>query len=68
MSSTAITASPVGIGFQMTEYSVLETEDYGFVCAVVQSGDVAGRELEIDYLVEDSSTCLCVCVCVNVAE
>ena len=50
----------------MTDYSVLETEDFGFVCAVVQSGDVAGREIEIDYLVEDSSMCIVVvfvCVC-----
>ena len=50
----APTVAPVSIGLQQSQYSVLETEDYQFVCAEVQSGDVAGREIEINYIVEDS--------------
>ena len=50
----APTVTPVSIGLQMTEYSVIEPEDYQFVCAEVQSGDVAGRDIEIDFVVEDS--------------
>ena len=50
----APTVTPVNIGLQMTEYSVIEPEDYQFVCAEVQSGDVAGRDIEIDFVVEDS--------------
>ena len=50
----APTVTPVSIGLQMTEYSVIEPENYQFVCAEVQSGDVAGRDIEIDFIVEDS--------------
>ena len=50
----APTVTPVSIGLQMTEYSVIEPENYQFVCAEVQSGDVAGRDIEIDFVVEDS--------------
>ena len=42
---------------QQSQYTVLQTEDSQFVCAEVLSGDVAGREIEIDYSVEDSGTC-----------
>ena len=34
---------------------MLESQDYQFVCAEVQSGDVAGRDIEIYYVVEDHS-------------
>ena len=50
----APTVTPVSIGLQTTEYSVIEPEDYQFVCAEVQSGDVAGRDIEIDFVVGDS--------------
>ena len=49
----ALTVTPVTIGLQLTQYSAVETEDYQFVCATVQSGDVAGRDIEISYVVED---------------
>ena len=51
MITTAVT-----IGLQESEYTATESDTYEFVCAEVQSGDVAGRDIEIDYLVEDSST------------
>ena len=46
--------TPVTIGLQESQYSVTESEDYQFVCAEVQSGDVAGRDIEIDFVVENS--------------
>ena len=33
---------------------MLETADSQFVCVEVLSGDVAGRDIEIDYTVEDN--------------
>ena len=53
-SFTATITTAVTIGLQESQYTVVETEDYQFVCAEVQSGDVSGREIEIDYIVEDS--------------
>ena len=50
----ASTNSPVTIGLQESQYTVSESEEYQFVCAEVQSGDVAGRDIEINYVVEDS--------------
>ena len=46
--------TPVTIGLQESQYSVTESEDYQFVCAEVQSGDVAGRDIEIDFVIENS--------------
>ena len=57
----ALTVTPVTIGLQLTQYSVIETEDYQFVCATVQSGDVAGRDFEISYVVEDYGMIVLVC-------
>ena len=42
------------IGLQQSQYTVVETADYQFVCAEVQSGSVAGRDIEIDYTVHDA--------------
>lgn len=42
---------PVGIGLQNTQYTVSDTADYAFVCAKVQSGSVAGRDIMILYAV-----------------
>ena len=50
----ALILTPVSIGLQQTAYSVLESEDYQFVCAEVQSGDVAEREIEIDFVIDNS--------------
>ena len=46
--------TPVTIGLQESQYTVTESEDYQFVCAEVQSGDVAGRDIEIDFVIDDS--------------
>ena len=45
-----LTATPVTIGLQQTAYSVYETDEYQVVCAEVLSGDIAGRNIEIDYI------------------
>ena len=37
------------IGLQQTMYSVHETDGYQVVCAEIQSGDIAGRTIEISY-------------------
>ena len=44
-----LTATPVRIGLQQTMYSVHETDGYQVVCAEIQSGDIAGRTIEISY-------------------
>lgn len=44
-----LTATPVTIGLQQTAYSVYETDEYQVVCAEVMSGDIAGRNIKIDY-------------------
>ena len=44
---------PVTIGLQYTQYTISDTADYEFVCAEVQSGSVACREILINYVVED---------------
>ena len=44
-----LTATPVRIGVQQTMYSVYETDGYQVVCAEIQSGDIAGRMIEISY-------------------
>ena len=44
-----LTATPVRIGLQQTMYSVLETNGYQVVCAEVQSGDIAGQTIELNY-------------------
>ena len=38
------------IGLQQTAYSVYETDEYQVVCAEVLSGDIAGRNIMIDYI------------------
>ena len=43
-------ATSVTIGLQMTSYSVYETDEYQVVCAEVLSGDLAGRNINIDYI------------------
>ena len=43
-------ATSVTIGLQMTSYSVYETDEYQVVCAEVLSGDIAGRNIDIDYI------------------
>ena len=50
----AVITTPVTIGLQESQYTVTETEDYQFVCAEVRSGDTAGRDIAIDFTVEDS--------------
>ncbi|CAI8052157.1 hypothetical protein GBAR_LOCUS28549, partial [Geodia barretti] len=50
----AVITTPVTIGLQESQYTVTESEDYQFVCAEVQSGDVAGRDIEIDFVIDDS--------------
>ena len=44
-----LTATLVTIGLQQTMYSVHETDGYQVVCAEIQSGDIAGRTIEISY-------------------
>ena len=46
--------TPVAIGFLQTQYTVLENVDNQFVCVEVQSGDIAGRDIEVYHIVEDS--------------
>ena len=45
-----LTATPVTIGLQQTAYSVYETDEYQVVCAEVLSGDIAGRNIKIDFI------------------
>ena len=44
-----LTATFVRIGLQQTMYSVHETDGYQVVCAEIQSGDIAGQTIEINY-------------------
>jgi len=44
-----LAATLVRIGLQQTVYSVHETDGYQVVCAEVQSGDIAGRAIKINY-------------------
>jgi hypothetical protein len=44
----------VGIGLEETEYSAPETAIYHVICARVKSGSIAGREIEILYVVADT--------------
>ena len=43
----------VTIGLQHTQYTVSDTAEYEFVCAEVQSGSVAERDITIQYSVTD---------------
>ena len=50
----ASTTTPVEIGFQQTQYTVLENVENQFVCVEIQSGEVAGRDIELYHTVENS--------------
>ena len=51
----APSAAAVVIGLQESQYTVLfQTSDSQFACVEVLSGDVAGREIILDFSVEDS--------------
>ena len=51
----APSTAAVVIGLQESQYTVLfQTSDSQFACVEVLSGDVAGREIMIDFSVEDS--------------
>ncbi|CAI8052161.1 Adhesion G-protein coupled receptor V1, partial [Geodia barretti] len=52
----APSTAAVVIGLQESQYTVLfQTSDSQFACVEVLSGDVAGREIMIDFSVEDSA-------------
>ena len=44
----------MSIGLQQTQYSILDSADYQFLCAEIQSGSVAERDIEIHYTVTDT--------------
>lgn len=44
----------MSIGLEETEYTVPETDDYHVMCAHVKSGSIAGREINILYIVADT--------------
>ena len=48
------TATGVEIGLEKTEYTVSDTNDNQVICADIQSGSAAGRDIEIRYVVTDS--------------
>ena len=48
-------ATSVTIGLQETSYSVYETDEYQVVCAEVLSGDIAGRNIVIEYSTESDT-------------
>ena len=50
--------TPITIGFQQAEYTVVEGVDSQFVCVEVQSGDAAGRDITLYHVVEDSGKCI----------
>ena len=43
-------ATLVTIGLEQTAYFVYETDEYQVVCVKVISGDIAGRNINIDYI------------------
>ena len=45
----------VTIRLQETSYSVYETDEYQVVCAEVLSGDIAGRNIVIEYSTESDT-------------
>lgn len=49
-----LTATLVGIGLEITEYTVHDNADYQVVCAYVQSGSIGRREIEVNYSVLDT--------------
>ena len=51
------TETPVRIGLQQTQFTVSESEDYLSACAVVQSGSLVGRDIEIHYSVGENGLC-----------
>ena len=51
---TALTTTPVTIGLEQLQYTVSDTTDYQFVCAEVRFGSVAGRDIEMQYIVSDA--------------
>ena len=42
------------IGLEQSQYTVYGSDDYQVLCAEVQSGDIDGRDIDINYIVEDS--------------
>ena len=55
LSFVSTTATTVTIGLQETSYSVYETDEYQVVCAEVLSGDIAGRNIVIEYSTESDT-------------
>ena len=48
-------ATAVTIGLEQTVYTVHEGAEYQVVCAEVLSGNTAGRDIEISYLITCTS-------------
>ena len=49
-----ISATEIDIGIEKTEYSTHDNADYQVVCAIVESGSVGDRDIEIQYVVTDN--------------
>ena len=49
-----LVATLIEIALEKTEYTTHDNAEYQVVCANVESGSVGGRNIEIDYTVEDN--------------